>query len=288
MIKNYDLTRFEQHNELPFHIDTAVLKRDFELHTHSFIELVVIQGGHGIHVVSGHEYELKSGDVFVVSGHLTHGFKNSCDLHLCNLMFDMRIFQSTLSELKKLAGFQSLFILEPFYRKQHEFNSRLILNADGLAHVEAMIRLIMKEIEEKKEESGTIIKMHFLSLVAFLSRMYNGERNSYTRDLYHLAEAISYMESKYTSPIRVKDIASRAHLSERHFSRVFKQNYNVSPLKYILQLRLQHALRLLKSTKFSISEIAVQSGFYDISDFSRRFKVKFRMSPSEYRRYPAK
>lgn len=284
MIKNYDLTEFDQHRDFPFHIDDAVLTEDFEMHTHSFIELVIILSGSGTHVVDGREFELKPGDVFVVSGYLSHGFKNTCNLHLYNIMFDMRIFQPSLSEFKKLAGFQSLFIFEPYYRKKHEFNSRLVLDADGLVYVEAMIRIILKEFEKNRVDSGIILKMYFLSLVAYLSRKYTGKRNSYTQDVYFLAEAVSYMENNYTFPIKVKEIANRAHLSERHFSRVFTQNYHMPPMEYVLKLRLQHAQKLLKNSSLSVSQIAGQGGFYDTSALSRTFKAKFGLSPSEYRR----
>ncbi|HHV96840.1 MAG TPA: helix-turn-helix transcriptional regulator [Clostridiaceae bacterium] len=125
--------------------------------------------------------------------------------------------------------------------------------------------------------------MHFFSLVAYLCSRYTGDRNAYTRELFYLADTISYMENNFPKHLKVKDLAERANLSERHFSRVFVKNYHISPIEYIIKLRLQYAKKLLKIPDLSISQIAELSGFYNSSAFSRKFKEVYGLSPSKYR-----
>jgi len=262
----------------------GVLNEDYEIHTHSFIELVIILGGQAVHVVSNREYELNEGDVFVVSGHLSHGFRNPNNLQLFNLMFDMSIFRPFYDDFKKLSGFQSLFIIEPFYRKHHEFKSRLTLNNDELKYVATVLNLILKEFNEKRNDSGLVLKMHFFSLVAYLCCRYTGDRNAFTRDLFYLADTISYMENNFFKPLKVKDLAERANLSERHFSRVFVKNYHIPPMEYILRLSLQYAQKLLKCKDLTISQIADMTGFYDAYAFSRKFKEVYGLSPGKYKK----
>ncbi|HBQ64732.1 MAG TPA: hypothetical protein DD727_07405 [Clostridiales bacterium] len=54
-------------------------------------------------------------------------------------------------------------------------------------------------------------------------------------------------------------------------------------MQYIIQLRIQHALKLLRETDMTITQVAMESGFYDISDFCRKFKNKFGCSPKMFK-----
>jgi AraC-like DNA-binding protein len=286
MMRDYDIHEYPWPGNIPFYIQTARLNRDFPVHTHSFAEMVVILGGQGVHLIDASEYTLKTGDVFVISGRTSHGFRDCRDLSLCNIMFNDEILASTYQELKNLAGFQSLFVLEPFFRRQHDFRSRLVLDAEALSHVRRMIQLMQDEYDHHPEDQGIILKMHFLSLVASLSRYYSGTSGAsgpLVNDLFYLAATVATIESHYTQPIRIVDLARQAHLSERHFTRIFTLNYQVPPIEYILRLRLQHARRLLANSDRSLTQIAADCGFYDLSAFSRMFKSRFALTPSEYR-----
>jgi len=263
------------------HLQKGGIRQDYPLHTHDFLELVVILGGCGTHLVDGEEYPLGEGDVFVVGGRHVHGFRCGTEgLHLCNLMFDPHVFQAVASDLRTLPGFQSLFVFEPLFRRQHGFRSRLTLDADGLARADVMIRLIAASQEEGRLG---IARLHFLSLVAFLSRSFTGEASEEAQDVYLLAETVAHIEDCFTQPLCISDLAARAHVSERHFLRVFERSFHVSPWEYILRLRTQHARRLMKETDWSLSRIAAESGFYDISAFIRRFRKETGMAPGQYR-----
>ena len=286
MTSQYHLHDFAGSEDIALHVQVADLRQDFPLHTHDFLELVVILGGCGIHVVDGAEYPLAAGDAFVVGGRIAHGFRCCAEgLRLCNLMFDPRVFRSAATDLRTLPGFQSLFVLEPYFRKQHEFRSRLTLPPDGLACAESMVRLVAASCEEGRDG---IARLHFLSLVAFLSQRFTGAASEEAHDVYLLAEAIAHMEACCTQPLRIPELAARAHLSERHFLRVFERSYHVPPLEYILRLRTRHARRLMQETDWSLSRIAVESGFYDISALTRRFRRETGMTPGRYRRLQAR
>ena len=286
MMREFDIHDYPWPGNIPFYIQNGWLNQDFPVHTHNFTEMVIILGGQAVHLIDASEYPLKTGDVFIISGRIAHGFRDCRDLSLYNIMFNDEILASAYQELKNLAGFQSLFVLEPFFRRQHEFRSRLVLDAEGLLHVRHMIHLMQDEYDHHPEDQGIVLKMHFLSLVASLSRHYSGINSPLARNLFYLAETVANIESHYTQPIRIADLARQAHLSERHFTRIFTLNYLASPIEYILRLRLQHARRLLANSDQTLTRIAADCGFYDLSAFSRMFKSRFSMTPSEYRRRP--
>jgi AraC-like DNA-binding protein len=89
---------------------------------------------------------------------------------------------------------------------------------------------------------------------------------------FHLAE-----------PIRVADLAARAHLSPSHFSAVFRQRFGMSPHQYLIQLRIQRAQELLRTTPHALEYIAEQCGFADVHHLAKTFKRVNGISPGTYR-----
>ncbi|MEQ1840448.1 MAG: helix-turn-helix transcriptional regulator, partial [Verrucomicrobiales bacterium] len=79
-------------------------------------------------------------------------------------------------------------------------------------------------------------------------------------------------------------LAALAKLSVPHFNRLFRKVLRLSPMEYVLSLRVQEAQRLLSTTQSSLSEIAAATGFYDQSHFTKRFRRVTGMTPSEYRK----
>ena len=74
-------------------------------------------------------------------------------------------------------------------------------------------------------------------------------------------------------------------MSVRNFSRVFHQAYGISPINYVIQLRIQHAYELLHTMDISVSEVAYLCGFQDSSYFTRQFKHASGLTPKEYRNF---
>ncbi|RRS07877.1 AraC family transcriptional regulator [Pseudoalteromonas sp. J010] len=78
------------------------------------------------------------------------------------------------------------------------------------------------------------------------------------------------------------EISLTLNLSKEHCNRIFRRTYNLSIQGYFLNKKA-HLSRSLLAGDLPISEIAVLSGFYDQSHFSRIFKAIFQISPAEYR-----
>lgn len=84
-------------------------------------------------------------------------------------------------------------------------------------------------------------------------------------------------------PISIKDLAEEYHISVDHFRRSFEKYFGMTPRKYINEIKLSYAVSLLSSTDKSISEIALLSGFNNISNFNTLFKERFGTTPLKYR-----
>jgi AraC-like DNA-binding protein len=110
------------------------------------------------------------------------------------------------------------------------------------------------------------------------------QNDIHTRNQQKTIEAVNYIESNFIKPISLAELASLSHISISHLVRSFVQTYNVSPIEYLIQVRLKHAKRLLRSQSYTVSEIAEKTGFNSINYFSRVFKHHEGMCPSKYQK----
>ena len=85
------------------------------------------------------------------------------------------------------------------------------------------------------------------------------------------------------SMLSVAQLARNAELSEVYFRREFKACFGCQPVAYISSVRIEHAKALLETGEYSVSEVAIQSGFDNVSYFSYRFRKTTGMTPSQYR-----
>ena len=100
-----------------------------------------------------------------------------------------------------------------------------------------------------------------------------------------IASALQYLSAHYCDPaLTNRVLAARANISEVYFRRRFKAQLGVSPKQYVLSLRLRKAKRLLAEGWQSITGVAEACGFEDIAHFSRAFKGRYGLTPSEYRK----
>ncbi|MHC4780757.1 MAG: AraC family transcriptional regulator, partial [Planctomycetota bacterium] len=99
-----------------------------------------------------------------------------------------------------------------------------------------------------------------------------------------LQRVIEYIDNHFVADITIDNLAAIAGLSVSHFNRRFRQLLRLSPMQYILSLRIQEAQRLLTTTKNSVGEIAQATGFYDQPHFTRRFQKTTGLTPLQFRK----
>ena len=89
---------------------------------------------------------------------------------------------------------------------------------------------------------------------------------------YQLRKVADYVKSNLAKDNSLQELADLAGMSLLHFSRSFKQSTGLPPHQYILQLRIEHAKTLLKTTKLGIVQTEQHLGFSDQSHFTMIFR----------------
>lgn len=98
-----------------------------------------------------------------------------------------------------------------------------------------------------------------------------------------LIPAIKYIEKNYNNPNITNEIlAGLCNVSEVYFRRLFTGKYAMTPKQFIVNIRIEKAKQLLKEGQMNIGEVAKRSGFTNPYHFSRIFKEKVGITPTQY------
>ena len=97
-----------------------------------------------------------------------------------------------------------------------------------------------------------------------------------------MGQALHTMHRRYAENLQVADLAA-ASLSKSQFNRKFQRMFATTPREYLLRVRINAACRLLEATDLTITAIALETGFFDHSHFTRIFRRIMNITPGAYR-----
>ena len=269
----------------PCGISLHHLPQGYVVHAHDYLEIVIVIGGSADHHVDNQTYRVSTGDVFVIHGETAHGFSRAtADFHVCNIFYPHDSSWIPHARLATLPGYQALFVLEPIRRRGEEFPSRLRLDSIALHDLTTLAHRLHKELERQIQGHIYMAQGYLLQLIVTLSRLYAGLHDEQARGLLRMSDAVIYLEEHFCEPIKIGDLAAYAAMSERHFCRLFRQTFSITPSERMLELRLEHARRLLADRTLNVTEIAYACGFRDSNYFTRQFKQRVGCTPRAYRK----
>ncbi len=127
------------------------------------------------------------------------------------------------------------------------------------------------------------IALEVAGCVIRVSTEVGNEGRTTARDSAKIADAIRYLNEHAGSPCPIVNVSQAAGLSPYHFLRAFKSATGVTPHQWLMRARLREAARRLAQDRVLITELALEAGFDDLSNFLRSFRAEFGMSPGRYR-----
>lgn len=283
MHSDMKLSYFTNDEEFPFYIGYGTHENEMFMHGHAdFSELVIVLDGSAVHIVDDERFNIRKGDVFVMGNGICHGYDSAENFKICNVMFRSENLLSGDYDIKQLPGFHALFLLEQHFNTAQGFKSRLRLEPESFDMISRLIDTTISEYTGKSPGRKTILQSYFMQIVVELSRIYVTAKKH--KEIDGISGAAAYMERHYAEDISIDSLLKVSHYSQRHFIRLFEKNYNTTPQKYLLGIRMRRACVLLRDSDSSITQIATNCGFNDASYFSRIFKKYTNFTPNQYRR----
>lgn len=262
--------------DFPFQISRVILNSQNShpdtWHWHSYFEITCVQRGRGNYFVNGQEYTMDKGDIIIFNNVEPHGWKLlDEDMELLVMIFSPEFVA------EKLSFFDSGY-LKPFVERGSNFKNRIGYEEPVSHEIRKGIREIYLEWEEKKDGYHLMIKANILRILTMLIRAYQDESKSdemlkeKKNSMKRLEQAFQYINSHFCEKITLEEAAGAAFMSPSYFSTYFRKVTNISFSEYVTRLRISHARELLKKTDRSVTDIAMECGFNNISNFYRLYK----------------
>jgi AraC family transcriptional regulator len=152
----------------------------------------------------------------------------------------------------------------------------------------ALLGLLRAELR-REQASPLFVQSLAQAIAIYLARNYGvtdeeARSNSPSLPGYKLRQITDWMAAHVAEDFSLERLAAQAGLSKFHFQRLFKTALGVSPSRYHINLRMNLARQLLRETKQSVVDVALEVGYADPSHFAKLFRRENGLSPSDYRR----
>ena len=244
----------------------------FKGEKHNYFELTYVDRGTLFTTVEGKRYKLKEKELIIYGPGQFHtqDIPEGCSCSYVTIIFDMETVvydeESTHYELllnkvfgydKKIYTLIKTFVTES--TSQIPYMNSLML----CLLQETIIRLLQSEFIGKKND-----------------RPVTGARQHYQDEL--LEKILAYIDETIYEPLSIAELCQKFSMSRSSLQILFKENMDISPKKYINEMKLEKSRQMICENKYTISEIALMLGFNSIHYFSRAFTQKYHMAPSEY------
>ena len=147
-----------------------------------------------------------------------------------------------------------------------------------------LFKQMIQELQLCRVNYEDLLSMNLRHIFLIINRFLKEGTELDSDALNEVERATHYFNENYNQNICIKDYAADRHMSDCWFNRTFKKVTKVTPIQYIISLRITSAINLLENTNHNIKQIASMVGYDDEYYFSRLFKKNTGLSPTEYRK----
>lgn len=147
-----------------------------------------------------------------------------------------------------------------------------------------LFRKMIKELQLCRKNYEEIIACQFQELLAVAGRNRHNPHMTGTPIQHVINDALVYFDENYASPVNVNEYAASVYVSPCWFIRSFRNYIGMTPLQYIIHVRMTNARELLLNPDFSVADVSRAVGYEDPLYFSRFFKKNVGISPREYKK----
>lgn len=252
---------------------------EFEFHYHDFHKIVILLSGKVTYLIEGRAYKLKPWDVLLVSNNEVHKplIDSTETYERIVLWVNQKFLEKHSDEKCNLLSCFELAALEKM--------NLIRLQLESLQDM----KLALAQLEEafKNEEFGYNIFRNaiFTQLIVYLNRFYlEGKKSPSIEDIEYdktINEILTFINANLNGDLSIEMLSSRFFLNKYYLMHKFKAQTGYTLHSYIQQKRLILASTLLKNGK-AVTEVYLECGFNDYSNFIRSFKKLYGTSPKKY------
>lgn len=255
------------------------------LHFHELCELVLILESYGKRVVGNHVDSFSAGDLVLMGPNIPHIWRND-DIFL-NPQHDERaraiVLYFPADFLLRLTDDQAtISAMQQFIKRSKRglrFHGQTLEQATEL----------IKSLAQKKSFSRITGFLNLIELLHQAEECENLASEGYKptfgeQETNRINNVYIYVMQNFREEVSLGIAAELVNMTPNAFCRFFKRHTQKSFSKFVNEMRIGHACKLLMNKQLSISEICYQSGYQNLTNFNKFFKTIMNKSPREYRK----
>ena len=260
---------------LEFHsVDEQHPRYSMPFHWHNETEFLYVLKGEFKLFVSNQEYIVHAGELCYIPGGAMHGGEGTDCVYEC-IDFDAMKFMQQPQVVR-----QYLSVLDS---KSYQIQTHFTWQQPGILKCAARLFSAAREqgdgweilvLAGMYDFFGTVVQKDY--------RIPMEKEKSERTNIIQINAAIEYITYHYKEPILLEDLARVATLSPQYFCKYFHVVTGKTPVAYLNYYRVERACFLLEQKKHTVTEVAMECGFNDVSYFIRCFKKHKGVTPYQY------
>lgn len=257
-----------------------------QLHFHNIIEIGVCRQGDGRMLYHGGTKPYRTGMISVIPRNIPHSTKsNNGELNAWEY-----IFLDEEEYLHRAYGDNPAFLED--VRENLNAGCQLF-DADSCPDIAYALEQIFRVgADLSMTYASALLQADILEALLLLAQNNKGKKSlvreaSIGASNAAILQSLRYIEAHSAEPLRVRDLATQAGMSETLYRETFEQNMNMTPLDYVNMTRVRNACQLLLNRMLSMEEIAEQVGYTTPSTFNRNFRKFTGYSALQWRKMHA-
>ncbi len=249
-------------------------------HTHDVYHMVLYAHSTGYYSLHGRKQNAQPGTFVIISPGQSHDFVTA---------WGKSKYSEITFSLESPRGNSLTLPFEQVLSRHIGATIQLVPQIQLSKDVADELHILMIQITDFLESRSLLSLYHASRCLARIFEIVVSHCCSQKEDSLHthlderIVQVRQYIEDHFSEPIRIDELTSMVHMSDRHLFRMFIDAFRVSPLVHQQNLRLEAAQSLLRSTPLRCNEIAARVGYPNVYYFHRIFKKKTGMTPRQYR-----
>ena len=232
-----------------------------EAHQHCSVEIFAVREGKADAYLGDKKYVLSAGEFMIINSNEVHSIHTSGRNEAIVLQIPMEKQIMRFSGEKKEEDGKLFALLEKMYRQQ-----------------------IRKEYGYELLMQSIFYQLKYLLITVYQVPDERKEHCTENRKMGHLGKITGYLQEHYAEEISLETLAATFGYCPTYLSKMFRRYGRINYKDYLRSIRFEHALRELEETDLTIGEIALKNGFPNSQAFSRLFREKYGILPTEYQR----
>lgn len=254
-------------------------------HAHFEFQLFVVLKGTGTRFIGDSIKSFEPGELILTGPHLPHLWRSDDDYFEKKskkstdgivIYFNEHFLGEHMLEKEEMAALKKLFVKSmhglEFYGETRKKVTRMmeeLTRRQGLSSVIHLLQIL--------ETLAASKSYHLISSVTY-DNTFNENETGRMNQVYE------YVIKNFKQKIRLKEVADLVNMTPTSFSRYFTMRSNKPFSKFISEIRIKHACKLITETDESIEHICYDCGFHTLSNFNKQFKEITGRQPTQYKR----